>query len=140
MNILPGPSPLRLLSDVPAIRRNPSMFLLDCTRRYGDLTCFKLGSVTIFFVNHPEGVKHILLDNHHNYSKDTIQYNALAAVTGRGLLTSDEPAWLGQRRLVQPAFAQPFDLDLLPGQTVVMDALVTLRPHGGLPMQVRRVD
>ena len=42
--------------------------------------------------------------------------------------------------LVLATFVQNFDLDLLPGHKVVMDALVTLRPRGGLAMRVRRVD
>jgi cytochrome P450 len=103
----PGPSPLELLRSLPAIRRDPLAYLLDCAQRYGDLVRFQAGPVTAFFANHPDAVKHVLQDNHHNYSKDTIQYNSLATITGKGLLTSDEPAWLAQRRLIQPAFARP---------------------------------
>jgi cytochrome P450 len=106
-NDIPGPSPLSLLRLFPAIRRDPLAFLMDCSHRYGDLVRFQAGPVTAFFANHPESVKHILQDNHHNYSKDTIQYNSLATITGKGLLTSDEPGWMSQRRLIQPAFSRP---------------------------------
>ena len=55
-------------------------------------------------LNHPAAVQHVLQTNHRNYSKQTIQYDALSIVTGRGLLTSDGDEWLQQRRLIQPAF------------------------------------
>jgi cytochrome P450 len=65
------------------------------------------GSLPVYVVGHPDGVKHVLQDQNRRYSKDTIQYNALARITGRGLLTSDGNLWLRQRRLAQPAFARP---------------------------------
>jgi cytochrome P450 len=52
-------------------------------------------------------VKHVLQDQNRRYSKNTVQYNALSTITGRGLLTSDGTFWLRQRRLAQPAFARP---------------------------------
>ncbi len=58
----------------------------------------------MYFVNHPDGVRQVLQTNHKAYGKRTIQYDALALVTGRGLLTNDGDSWLRQRRLTQPAF------------------------------------
>ena len=81
--------------------------MLDTTRRRGDLVHFDLGITHAYLVNRPEAIKHILQDNHRNYTKDTIQYNALSTVTGRGLLTSDGELWFRNRRLEQPAFARP---------------------------------
>jgi len=54
----------------------------------------------------------VLQDQHRRYSKNTVQYNALSAITGKGLLTSDGPLWLRQRRLAQPAFARSRLMDL----------------------------
>ena len=103
----PGPTPLELLRAVPAIRANPPAYLLRCARQYGDVVRFQAGTVSAVFVNHPDAVRHVLQDNNHNYTKDTVQYNALSTVTGKGLLTSDGAFWLRQRRLAQPAFARP---------------------------------
>ena len=58
----------------------------------------------MYFVNHPDGVRQVLQTNHKAYGKRTVQYDALALVTGRGLLTNDGDSWLRQRRLTQPAF------------------------------------
>ncbi|WP_457208935.1 cytochrome P450, partial [Nocardioides sp. P5_C9_2] len=38
------------------------------------------------------------------WSKQTVQYAALARVTGPGLLASSEPSWIEHRRLAAPAF------------------------------------
>jgi cytochrome P450 len=39
-----------------------------------------------------------------NWGKQTVQYAALARVTGPGLLASSEPSWIEHRRLAAPAF------------------------------------
>jgi cytochrome P450 len=102
-----GPSPLELLLSLPGIQSNPLAYLQQAVRRYGDFVRFQAGPVTAVLLNDPEAIKHVLQDNARNYSKDTMQYNALAAITGRGLLTSDGDFWFRQRRLLQPAFARP---------------------------------
>lgn len=80
---------------------------MDCANRFGGLTQFALGNIRAYFINSPDDIRHVLLDNHQNYSKNTVQYNALSTITGRGLLTNDGDSWLRNRRLVQPAFARP---------------------------------
>jgi cytochrome P450 len=100
----PGPDLGTLLRSLPGLRANPLQFLQDAANRYGDVTRFQIGGLGAFLVNHPEAIQRVLQDNARNYSKDTFQYNSLATVTGRGLLTSDGEFWLRQRRLVQPAF------------------------------------
>jgi hypothetical protein len=57
--------------------------------QYGDLVSFPVPRQEAFLVNRPEYSKHILQDNHYNYTKRTIQYDALTQITGRGLPTAD---------------------------------------------------
>jgi cytochrome P450 len=94
------------LGSLPRIQRNPLGYLVDSARQYGDLVHFQAGQVSAFFVNHPDGARRVLQDNNANYSKHTLQYNALATITGQGLLTNEGPAWLRNRRLMQPAFSR----------------------------------
>lgn len=101
---IPGPQGPELIFKIGEIQRNPLQFMLNMVTEYGNFVQFPIGQMMVYLVNQPQYVKQILLDNHHNYSKNTIQYNQLARVTGRGLLTSDGYFWLRQRRLAQPAF------------------------------------
>jgi cytochrome P450 len=102
----PGPTSLELLRQLRKIQRNAPEYLLDAARPYGDIVFFDVPKNPAYFFNHPNLIKHVLLENHRKYSKDTIQYNSLSEITGKGLLTSDGPHWLRQRRLAQPAFAR----------------------------------
>lgn len=89
---------------IPEIQRDPLAFLMRSAAAYGDFIHYPLRLWEVYQVTHPAIIKHILQDNSRAYSKNTIQYNTLSKVTGRGLLTSDPPLWLKQRRLMQPAF------------------------------------
>ena len=108
----PGPTPRELLPQIRRIQKDALGFLLDLSAQYGDLAFFPVASLPVYVASHPDGIKHVLQDQHRRYSKDTVQYNALSTITGRGLLTSDGPLWLRQRRLAQPAFARPRLMDL----------------------------
>jgi cytochrome P450 len=99
-----GPVPWEMIRAVPAIRRDPLAYLEHIVDRYGDLVAFPMPRTPVLLVNDPAAARHVLQDNHRNYGKQTVQYTALSAVTGTGLLTSDGEAWRARRRLVQPAF------------------------------------
>jgi cytochrome P450 len=43
-------------------------------------------------------------------------------------------------QLLLPTFLRNFRFDLVPGHRVVPEPLITLRPRGGMPMTVHRVD
>ena len=96
-----------MLPHLRRIQQDTLGFLMQTVQARGDLVHFSLGSIHAYLVNHPDDIKHILQDNAKNYTKNTIQYNALATITGRGLLTNDGDSWLRNRRLAQPAFARP---------------------------------
>ena len=93
-----------MLRAVPAITRDPLAYLDGIVARYGDVVAFPMPRGAVLLVNDPAGARRVLQDNPRNYSKRTIQYGALAAVTGQGLLTSDLDDWRAHRRIVQPAF------------------------------------
>jgi cytochrome P450 len=100
----PGPKGRALLDDLKAMQENPLRLITSSFQRYGDFIHYPLGFMQVYIISHPDAVQHILQLNHRNYSKKTFQYNLLAGITGRGLLTNDGESWLQQRRLIQPAF------------------------------------
>ncbi len=70
----------------------------------GDFHTVQLGLKTTHLLNHPDFVKHVLVDNNQNYDKATPAFIFSRLVLGNGLFTSDGAFWLRQRRLAQPAF------------------------------------
>ena len=87
-----------------AIRANPLAFLDDTHRRYGELVAFPVPRHPALLVSDPVDVRRVLQGNARRWTKATVQYAALATVTGPGLLAVADDRWLGRRRTAQPAF------------------------------------
>jgi cytochrome P450 len=94
--------------------RQPLSFFLAITRQYGDVVCYRSAPEVAFLVNHPDHIRHILVDNHKNYSKATYSNTKFKDVIADGLLVSEGDSWLRQRRLMQPAFHQNRLTQLVP--------------------------
>ncbi len=84
--------------------RNPLDFFGSLAARYGDIVCYRPAPDTAYLINHPDYVRHVLLDNNRNYSKATYSNLVFNKVIGEGLLTSEGEVWRKQRRMMQPAF------------------------------------
>jgi cytochrome P450 len=82
---------------------DPLRFIEDMFRAYGDIVRLNIMNLRVCLVAHPDGIKHILQDNHRNYQK-SYDYKILARLLGQGLVTSEGALWLRQRRLIQPVF------------------------------------
>jgi cytochrome P450 len=100
----PGPSGHFLLGHLPEIRRGPLQFLERLAREYGDISKFRFLNNEGYLLNHPDYIRHVLVENNRNYNKQSFDYEILRPIVGNGLLTSDGDFWLKQRRLIQPAF------------------------------------
>lgn len=101
---LPGPSQWDMARGFGAIRSDPLTFLEQTQSRYGDLVAFPVPGAPTLLLSDPEAVRHVLQGNAGNWSKATLQYFALATVTGPGLLAVSDDRWLGRRRIAAPAF------------------------------------
>lgn len=101
---IPGPSRFTAGQNTLSFLRQPLDFTMHMYKRYGDVVSVPtlVGLLTLVF--HPDGVRHVLQENHRNYNKDVPDYHILSLLLGRGLLTNDGESWLQQRRLIQPAF------------------------------------
>lgn len=85
--------------------RHPLRFFLWLTRTYGDIVQYRSSVEPAYLINHPDYIRQVLQSNGHNYNKNTyLNKYMLESLTGQGLLTSENPLWREQRRLIQPAF------------------------------------
>jgi cytochrome P450 len=100
----PGPPGHFLLGHLPEIRRGPLQFLERLAREYGDIARFRFLNNEGYLLNHPDFIRHVLVENNRNYNKQSFDYQILKPIVGNGLLTSDGDFWLRQRRLIQPSF------------------------------------
>ena len=101
---VPGPTSGDMARAFRSVRADPLSFLASVTERYGDLVSFPVPGPPALLVNDPADVRHVLQTAARNWGKQTVQYAALARVTGPGLLASAEPSWIEHRRLAAPAF------------------------------------
>lgn len=101
---VPGPTSLDMARGFRAIRRDPLTFLTTVQQQYGDRVAFPVPGAPALLLNDPADVRHVLQAAARRWSKRTVQYGALARVTGPGLLATSEASWLRHRRAAAPAF------------------------------------
>ncbi len=58
----------------------------------------------VHILNHPDHLRHVLVDNQKAYGKGSRGYQRLRETLGNGLVTSEGDFWRRQRRIANPAF------------------------------------
>ncbi len=103
--LLYPPGPKRKFPGVNflAFRRDSLGFLQQAAREHGDIVYFKMGMQEIYFLNHPDYIKDVLVTHHQNFIKGRALQRG-KRLLGEGLLTSEGEFHRRQRRLAQPAF------------------------------------
>lgn len=98
-----GPKGTRRLQVVRDSTRDPLRIIPELLRDHGDLARIHFFWVNYHVINHPDGIRRVLVENHRNYVKSR-NYVGLKALLGRGLLTAEGEHWRRERKLAQPAF------------------------------------
>ena len=93
----PGPPDPPIIGKSYQYVRRPIELLRE-TARYGDLATMSVKPWLIYFVNHPELVKEVLVTNHLRIGRWR-NVKAFKHLMGEGLVTSDNPLHLRQRRM-----------------------------------------
>ena len=83
--------------------QNAAEFMLSTAGRFGDLNHYTGFGRQIFQFNHPQLIQELLLRDAPHHHRGLVMQRA-RLVLGEGLLTSEAPLHLRQRRLAQPAF------------------------------------
>ena len=99
----PGPHPRWPAISFFAYRRDMTTFLERAARDYGDIVYFKIGPQDVYFLNHPDYIKDVLVTHQQNFIKGRALQRS-KRLLGEGLLTSEGSFHRRQRRLAQPAF------------------------------------
>jgi cytochrome P450 len=82
---------------------DPITFFQHLADTYGAITHYRLGPEHIVFINDPDLIKEILVNQHQNFTKERTQQR-MKILMGEGLITSEGKYHLKQRHLAQPAF------------------------------------
>jgi len=78
----------------------------------------------VVIANHPDHVRHVMLDNADNYVRSTLSRRLLEPGLGKGLLTTEGATWRRQRRTMAPAFAAKRVADFAPAMVDAAQRLV----------------
>jgi cytochrome P450 len=98
-----GPKGYPLLGMLLHVKRDPIGVLADNALRYGDIIPIPMLGLKSIQINHPDLVRHVLMENHRNYQKSDV-YIRFESVLGQGLLTSNGDKWKRDRQKIQPMF------------------------------------
>jgi cytochrome P450 len=98
-----GPSFSSRLFSGRMFRQNAIESMGESARLYGDLVHYTIFGRHIYQLNHPELVDDLLVKDANKHHRGIVMQRA-KIVLGEGLLTSEEPLHMRQRRLAQPAF------------------------------------
>jgi cytochrome P450 len=82
---------------------NPIALFEHLSRTYGRMAHYRLGLSHIVFVNEPEFIHEILINQPQNFIKERTQ-RRMKILLGEGLITSDGEIHRRQRRIAAPAF------------------------------------
>jgi cytochrome P450 len=159
----PGPAGYTAVHNTLHLLHDALGLLLEMQERYGDVVLIPMPFASFYAVFHPDGVRHVLQENHRNYNYVTHRHPAfwerplefdperfsIESTAGRPrfayfpfgggprLCIGNQFA-LSEAQLILATILSRFQLRLLPGAIVTPEPLVTLRPRGDLLMTVRR--
>ncbi|RXH57103.1 cytochrome P450 [Granulicella sibirica] len=98
-----GPSFWPRLLRRETYQQDAAAFLLHNAQTFGDLIYFEAFGRPILQFNHPDLIQEMLVRDAPHHHRNLVMQRS-KAVLGEGLLTSEEPLHMRQRRLAQPAF------------------------------------
>jgi cytochrome P450 len=102
---------------------------LTAQSKLGDISHFRAGPFTIYFINHPDLIRDVLVVNADKFIKGRALQRS-RTLLGRGLLTSEGEFHLRQRRMIQPAFHRSRIAEYARSMTYFADALAETWRHG----------
>lgn len=100
----PSPPADPVLGHLALFQKDQLGFMLRARELCGDVARLRFVVMPAHLFAHPDHVRHLMVDNHRNYDKQTKGFDVVRVVLGNGLLTSEGDFWRRQRRIANPAF------------------------------------
>lgn len=100
---LPGPPRHWLFGNLKEFGRDQLGAMTRWAQTYGDVVSARFGPRQVVFLNHPDLVEEVLVNQNRKFIKH-YRLRKIKRSLGQGLLTSEGEFWRGQRKLAQPAF------------------------------------
>ena len=94
-----------LLSSFNEFRKDGLTILERLTKRHGDLVCAKVLGRHFYLINHPDYIRHVVIDNRGNYMKAQGNYRSKRLLGDAMQLNSGDMA-RRLRRIMSPVFQQ----------------------------------
>ncbi len=82
---------------------NPVLLFEYLIRNYGNIVCYQFLGTPIVVINDPDYVREVLVTQGASFQKERT-VRRMRVLLGHGLITSDEPFHMRQRRIAAPAF------------------------------------
>jgi len=82
---------------------SPILLFEHLHRTYGNIACYSLFGTPILFINDPDYIREILINQAGSFVKERT-VRRMKILLGEGLITSDDPIHIRQRRIAAPAF------------------------------------
>jgi cytochrome P450 len=130
----PGPKGQLIGGNFRPFRRDALSYLQQATKDYGDIVYFRFGPQHVYFLNHPDHIKDVLVTHHQSFMKGRALQRS-KRLLGEGLLTSEGDFHRRQRRLAQPAFHRG-RIASYGGVMTEMAARTTSRWHDGETLDI----
>lgn len=103
----PAPLKGKLAQLMSLFKKNDSVLESLTERAYQmHLGEVSIGGHTLYTVNDPVCVRHVLVEHQANYPKHRYMADLLAPLLGRSIFTTNGETWKKQRTLMEPAFEQ----------------------------------
>ena len=117
MSTIPTPTAPRVTQKIPGLRRSlpfyalkpwvklgsPILLFEHLLKTYGNIAQYRFMGTPIIFINDPHYIQSVLVHDAHRYVKERT-VRRMKVLLGEGLITSDDPIHIRQRRIAAPAF------------------------------------
>ncbi|WP_189078025.1 cytochrome P450 [Mangrovihabitans endophyticus] len=123
-----------------SFKRDQLGFLAGGIREHGDLFQFRPLGLPMVMVNHPDHIRHVLVDHDDRYDKDASLFRIVRPVLRDGLIAiTDKKRWRRQRTMMAPHFTPRTVRNFAPNmtdETLLMLRRWEARPEPEAPLNV----